>query len=368
MPLHFHRVRWLYRRVFKGAGVLLLAAFGLFAAPGANAIETAPAGTVPAGTVAVNHAVALMYHRFGEDAHPTTSVTLDQFEAHLQELKNGDYTVRPLPEILNRLRAGKPLADRTVAITVDDAFLSVYTEAWPRLKAAGFPMTLFIATQAIDRGGKDYMSWSQIRELLRDGVTIGSQTETHLHMPLADAETVAGELARSNARFLDELGIRPTLFAYPYGETSLAVQEATRKAGFVAAFGQHSGVLHPGEDFFYLPRFAFNENFGDLARLRLAAGARPLPVKDVTPRDPLLGKDNNPPNFGFTVAAEIPALDRLRCYGSSQGQAELVQLGERRFEVRLAAPFPKGRARINCTLRSREGRWRWYGRQFYVTE
>src|SRR3546814_5118788 len=38
-----------------------------------------------------NGAVLLMYHRFGEDALPSTSVRLGQFEAHLAELTSGAY-------------------------------------------------------------------------------------------------------------------------------------------------------------------------------------------------------------------------------------------------------------------------------------
>ena len=317
---------------------------------------------------AADSAVVFIYHRFGEGTYPSTNITIEQFEAHLQELKSGDYAVLPLPQIIAALREGKELPERAVAITIDDAFFSVYTAAWPMLKAAGLPLTLFIATEAIDGGGKSYMTWDQVRELMQQGVTIGSQTETHLHMPLADAETIRADLVRSNARFLDELGIVPKLFAYPYGEASLDVQDAVRAAGFTVAFGQHSGVLHGKEDFFYLPRFAFNETFGNIERVRLAANALPLPVKDLTPRDILLQKDDNPPNFGFTVEGEIPDLDRLNCYASNQGIGQLERLGERRFEVRLAEPFPKGRARINCTLHTRDGHWRWYGRQFYIVE
>lgn len=334
-------------------GLLLAGLYGCFFASAAFAADSA---------------VVFIYHRFGEGAYPSTNITIEQFEAHLQELKNGNYAVLPLPQIVAALREGKELPERAVAITIDDAFLSVYTQAWPRLKAAGLPLTLFVATGAIDDGGKSYMTWSQVRELMRQGVTIGSQTETHLHMPLADAETVQSDLARSNARFLDELGIVPKLFAYPYGEASLVVQDAVRAAGFTAAFGQHSGVLHGKEDFFYLPRFAFNEAFGNIERVRLAATALPVSVKDLTPRDMLLQKDDNPPNFGFTVEEELPDLDRLNCYASNQGIGQLERLGERRFEVRLAEPFPKGRARINCTLHTRDGHWRWYGRQFYVVE
>ena len=317
---------------------------------------------------AADSAVVFVYHRFGESTYPATNITIKQFEAHLQELKNGDYTVLSLPQIIATLIEGKELPERTVAITIDDAFLSGYAEAWPRLKAAGFPLTLFVATSSIDDGGKGYMTWDQVRELMQQGVTIGSHTDTHLHMPLADAETIRSALVHSNARFLDELGIVPKLFAYPYGEASLNIQDFLREAGFTAAFGQHSGVLHSKEDFFYLPRFSFSEAFGNIERVRLAANALPVPMKDLTPRNMLLQKDNNPPNFGFTVEGKIADLDRLNCFASNQEISQLVRLGERRFEVRLAEPFPKGRSRINCTLPTRDERWRWYGRQFYVVE
>nr|MBC8241481.1 hypothetical protein [Alphaproteobacteria bacterium] len=81
-------------------------------------------------------AVVLMYHRFGDSRYPTTSIQLAQFEAHIAELKSGPYTVLPVPEILRRLRVGEDLPDRTVGITIDDAYTSVYKEAWPRLRDA----------------------------------------------------------------------------------------------------------------------------------------------------------------------------------------------------------------------------------------
>src|SRR3546814_10885194 len=68
-----------------------------------------------------------------------------------------------LPEIVARLAAGAPLPERTVAITIDDAALSVYREAWPRLKAAKLPFTLFVSTEPLDRGFTGSMSWAQLR-------------------------------------------------------------------------------------------------------------------------------------------------------------------------------------------------------------
>ncbi|MDH5410757.1 MAG: polysaccharide deacetylase family protein, partial [Alphaproteobacteria bacterium] len=106
----------------------------------------------PAVAAAADSAVFLMYHRFGEDIYPATNVRIEQFEAHITELTKGPYTVLPASEIVAALQSGKELPDRTVGITIDDAYLSVYTEAWPRLKAAGLPFTLFVATDAVDKG------------------------------------------------------------------------------------------------------------------------------------------------------------------------------------------------------------------------
>lgn len=311
-------------------------------------------------------AVVVMYHRFGESVHPSTNIRLEQFEAHLEELAKPPYTVLPLPEIIARLRAKQPLPDRTVGISIDDAFLSVYREAFPRLKKAGLPFTLFVATDPVDRGIGGYMSWDQIRELKKAGATIGSQTHTHLHMASSSVARNEADLEKSNARFQAELGEVPQIIAYPYGEYSLAVGKTAKDAGFTAGFGQHSGVLHPNADMSYLPRFAMNENFGGVSRFRLAVNALPLNVSDVSPRDPLLALDNNPPILGFTVHGEAAkGLSRLACYASGQGKARMERLGAR-VEVRLENAFAGGRARINCTMPTRSGRWRWYGLQFYV--
>jgi len=305
-----------------------------------------------------------MYHRFGDSDHVQTNVRIEQFEAHLAEIAAGPYKVLPVPEILARLRAGEALPERTVGITIDDAFRSVYTEAFPRLRKAGLPFTLFVATAAVDRGLADYMSWDQIRELRDAGVVIGSQTHTHLHMALRGGGASRADIETSNRRFEKELGKAPKLFAYPYGETSSAVVKAVRNAGFSAAFGQHSGVLHRTSNPFFLPRFAFNEVYGDIRRFRLVANALPLPVDGITPSDPLVR--HNPPAFGFTVNGSIPTLDRLACYHSTQGKMALERIGERRVEARFAAPLPTGRSRVNCTLPGPDNRWRWFGVQFYT--
>ena len=306
-------------------------------------------------------ATVLMYHRFGESRYPSTNISIQQFEAHLAHLAGGNYTVLKLDDIIMRLRAGELLPDRTVAITIDDAYLSVYTEAWPRLTEAGFPFTLFVASSPIDRKLSGYMSWEQIRELQSSGVTIGSQTHTHPHMHRLSDEEVRAEISTSNGRFIEELGLRPELFAYPYGEYSQFVIDAVKNAGFRAAFGQNSGIMHSADDQFQLPRFAFNEAYGTIDRLKLAVDGLPLKVHDLTPEDMVL--TTNPPLYGFTVSEEMSPVSQLRCFSNNHGKLDVTMLGMR-AEIRAPGPLTEPRARINCTMPAVDGRWRWFGRQF----
>lgn len=316
---------------------------------------------------AASSAVILLYHRFGEPDYPSTNISLEQLDLQIAELTSGPYRVLPVSEIMEKLSRGEDLPERTVGITIDDAYRSIYTNAWPRLKAAGLPFTVFVSTAHLDHGSSHNLTWDQVREMRDSGVAFGHHSVSHLHMPKAEADTIDQEIIVASRRFQKELGGVPALFAYPYGETSLASKSAVREAGFIAAFGQHSGVADATGDVFYMPRFGLNEKFGGIDRFRLIINALSLPVTDFTPADPLIA-DDNPPAIGFTVRAQPgrqqPNLDRLSCFLSHEGQrAEIALLGPR-VEIRSRQPLPVGRTRLNCTLPAGEGRWRWFGHQF----
>jgi peptidoglycan/xylan/chitin deacetylase (PgdA/CDA1 family) len=327
-------------------------------------VDSADAQT--AAEAALGRAVIVAYSRFGDDVEGGAStIDLERFQEHIDELKGGDYKVLPLPEIVAALRSGRMLPDRTVAITIDEADRSVYTHAWPRLKAAGLPFTLFVATDSVDRNSGGSMSWSQLRELAGEGVTIGSETASHAHLVGEDRVYAVGQIARANERINAELGLRPTLFAYPYGEYDDAVRDMVKGQGFDAAFGQQSGVAHSRADRYALPRFTLSDPYGSIERFRLAAQSLPLLVSDVTP-DPVPA--DNPPDFAFTVDPLMGDLGTLACFASDFGALGIERLGDRRVGLRFPDALPPGRERINCTMPASGGRWRWYGIQLLVPE
>ena len=312
-----------------------------------------------------NYASFIMYHRFGDSRYPSTNIKKEQFLKHINELLNPKYNVINIERALLAINNIKPVKDRSVVITIDDAYSSVYKYAWPIFKKYNLPFTLFVSTDVIDNKTPGYMSWEEIRTLRDHGVTIGSQTKSHPHMFKLSKKNIKEELSFSNKRFIDEIGSAPKIFAYPYGEYNLQVLDQVRLHGFVAAFGQHSGVAHKSLGLYELPRFAMNEKYGNMDRFLLAVNALPMPIFDLSPKNPVISR--NPPSYGFTLSNKIEPKNAIRCFANNGLKAETKRLGRNRIEIRLNGPFLKGRGRINCTMAGNENRWRWLGRQFIIT-
>lgn len=334
------------------------------------------AGCAVPPVLAADEAVVLMYHRFGESAHPSTNIRLEQFEAHLEYLEENDFRVWPLERVIDHLQSGDSIPDRTVAITIDDAFRSVYDEAYPRLRERGWPFTVFVATEDVDKDADWSLSWDQVREMAANGATIANHTHTHAYLVrkpegvsksawMAQAEE---DITRARERLETELeDPPPPFFAYPFGEYSLELAELVQELGYEAAFGQHSGVLGRHSDHRALPRFALNERYGDIDAFSQRVESRHFPVTGITPWDPVLGA-NNPPELKVTYEGG-PEVAAVNCFVSDQGQVAVEPEGDRprQFAVKAPEALPQGRSRYNCTAPSGEaGRFYWFSQQWLV--
>ena len=121
-------------------------------------------------------------------------------------------------------------------------------------------------------------------------------------MPDLTTEELIKEIEISNKIFLKELGEIPTLFAFPYGETSSEIIQLIKDYKFKVAFGQHSGVINETSNMYYLPRFSLNKKYGEIDRVKFAASSKGLGVYDFIPYNPTLTE--NPPFIGFSLLDE----------------------------------------------------------------
>lgn len=299
-------------------------------------------------------AVIFMYHRFGESRYPSTNVKLEQFDEQLEFFESNYFKILPLDEVVDALKQGTPLPDKAVAITIDDAYLSVYKEAYPRLKAKGYPFTVFVATEGVDQGIPAFMTWEQMREMQKDGVQFANHSQNHDYL----TRKLQGEsqeawydrrkknITAAQKRLQEELGKAPALFAYPYGEYNLDLMNIIEGFGYTA-FGQHSGGVNSLSDMRALPRFPVSEAYSEMKAFRTKALSLALPVAQKQPVEPVTSDKR--PQLTISLAPSNANLGQLTCYINDRKMRIQWLEPEKRFKIQTEKDLPLGRSRYNCT-------------------
>lgn len=191
----------------------------------------------------------LCYHRVG----PGTSkmdIAPAKLEAQLQWLRDHNRPVVRLSDLAEFLAGKRPLPHGAVVITFDDGYESVYRHALPLLRKYQVPATLFVYTDFI--GSRDGLSWAQLDEMQRSGL-VDIQSHSKSHVNLSDIEAnrsrLDTELRQPRAsieRSLAAAGAKVRYLAYPYGDATAAVLEATHRAGYEIGV-----TVNPGGNPFY---------------------------------------------------------------------------------------------------------------------
>ncbi len=343
---------------------VLLAVFTIL--PASFALVPMPAaGQSAAG----QSAVIVNYERFNEPGYPATSVSAARFEAHVATLSSGRYAVRPVTEIVETLYSGGILSNRTVGITVDKGFRSFIDFAWPRLKAAGLPVTLFLATDPLDGAWPGYVTWNEVRALRAEGVAIGLTGASERSLVSMTAEERRDDLERAVARYEAELGETPTLYAYPLGEMSAEAAASVKATGFGFAFGLYSGALNATENRLFLPRYTITQRYAGEDEFTMRLDSMGLPLAAFEPADPYL-TGANPPEIFLTLDPSLGRVVKLACFHAQPDEsfieAVVEEVGERRYRIVFARPFRPGSWRLNCTMPTGGKRWRWFGMQLHT--
>lgn len=317
-----------------------------------------------------NSASIYVYHRVGDDLHADTNIRTEQFASHIKELISGDYNVMSLSDIIAALKSGKSLPRKTIAITFDGGYRSVFKNAAPLLDEYKLPYTIFISTDIADtpHSAQSYLLWKDIKKLARkDHVTIGLHPAPYDRIfDLAEGD-IRQSVNKAIARYREELNEEPRLFSYPFGEYSKTYKAVIKAAGFESAMTQNSGKAHKDSDFLALPRFTMTETYGNLDRFRMTGNALPLPVYDIHPKDPHIQSDELPV-IGFTLHEQlIEKADKMSCFLSGHGKIEHQMVTPKRVQIKTSQTITDRRVRVNCTMSEKNSpdaeliRWRWFG-------
>lgn len=312
--------------------------------------------------------VILQYHHVDSSTPPSTSISPQDFLAHLQLLEQEQMAVVDLADAIHRIQAGEALPGKAVAITFDDAYESIYKHAFPLLKERHWPFTVFVNTAAVDDGYQGIMSWDQLREIQAGGGLIANHSVHHPYLierpqNMSLDDWLTSEISVAEQRLQDETGTSPHLLAYPYGEFDLAIAGWLKDKGYLA-FGQQSGPVGPLSHPQALPRFPAAGVYADTRTLRTKLYTLAFAISPDQVQNPVLSGAQLP-----SLSLTFPAVDiypsQLQCFASGEGSIP-TQTTISGSLVTLTAsatqPISGGRSRYNCTApsKSHKGWYYWY--------
>lgn len=187
----------------------------------------------------------LMYHSISTEPGNTLCVPEKQFSEEMDWLKSQGYHSITVDQFYEALANGGQVPEKPVLITFDDGYKDGYTAAWPIMKQYGFVGTFFIITNAIVPSRID---WDQLKDLVKNGNSIGSHTVHHLDMPTLKDSQQESEIADSKKVLEDGLEIKINSFCYPSGKSNQTTQKLLTKCGYKVAFTTDSGRAHLGDN------------------------------------------------------------------------------------------------------------------------
>lgn len=197
-----------------------------------------PLGVTAAGAQSVP---ILCYHRMAGGSSKM-AVSPANFEAQMGWLADNGYRVVRLADLAAFMAGKQALPPRSVVVTFDDGYESVYRHAFAVLKRLHIPATLFVYTDFL--GATDALNWQQLEEMWASGwVDVQAHSRTHRRL----TERLPGESDAAYRANLDmELKLPRTLierrlaasglkvrhFAYPYGDANETVLDAMKRHGY----------------------------------------------------------------------------------------------------------------------------------------
>ncbi len=231
----------------------------------------------------------LTYHSI-DNSGSVISMPPSTFRRHIDFLAEAGVPVVPLAQAL--------IQPGSVAITFDDGFANVIDHAVPVLAQHNFPATIFLVTkycggqnnwpgQSYDKAAiLPLMSWEQAAAL-PPCITLGAHTVNHPDLTRLTPDECERELRECKDQIAQRLGRPPRWLAYPYGASSIQIQQIASRY-FDLAVGTKLRFLpaHPNAmdlpriDTFYL-RDSFPPNSLPIARLLTPVGSAYIGVRNL---------------------------------------------------------------------------------------
>lgn len=177
----------------------------------------------------------LMYHAI--DPKPSL-ISLDPtiFAMQMSWLYENGYTPISQGNLAKSFFQNEPLPEKSIVLTFDDGYQSVYDHAFAVLKKYGFTATIFLVSgycgkqnnwpgQPAEVPRWPLLNWQQIKEMDGSGIEFGAHGVNHAQLDLLESQAMQDEILNSKLMIQDQLGHEIFDFAYPYGKYNPKVKK-----------------------------------------------------------------------------------------------------------------------------------------------
>lgn len=202
----------------------------------------------------------LMYHGLSAKQNRNKyEIELGYFEKQLNHLFLNGYKCIVADDFNKSLsNSTAPSPGKAILITFDDGHESDYICALPILKKYSFKATFFITTDWI--GMSEYMNAAQLRELVKEGMSVQSHAKTHSFLDTLDIQSVNFELKKSKQELEDILGKEVRYISLPGGRYNYDTIKCAKMQDYVAMFCSKPFYFRNYDDFSLIGRFGVNQD------------------------------------------------------------------------------------------------------------
>jgi len=184
------------------------------------------------------HGLAESFAGIPEAAQPFC-LTPQQFGAHLANIRETGFRA----VLLDDLAEDHPDCAGKVVVTFDDGVASDYEVAFPLLARFGMRGVFFVNTSTVGQAG--YLTWAQISEMHRAGMSIQSHSHHHLDLTVIPSAALESELADSRRCLEDHLSSPVQYLAAPHGLVSRRVVRTALANGYRAVCSTRCWPANP---------------------------------------------------------------------------------------------------------------------------
>ena len=115
------------------------------------------------------------------------------------------------------------------------------------------------------------MNWDEIRGMQASGlIEFGAHTHSHVMLDQVSLAEAEQEIQLSRDEIERQLGVAPTLFAYPNGNYTPELEALLVRHGFKAAVTTRKDWLKMGVSLFRIPRIGMHEDVSNTIPLFLS--------------------------------------------------------------------------------------------------